>query len=70
MNLVFMKCWLPVGFRPAILRSFAADIGKRIMIRHRLRVFWPSELSAGACWIGEDAWFRILEPTTSSTTYA
>jgi len=63
MNLVFMKWWLPARMRPAILRAFGAEIGERVLIRHRVRVQWPWKLSIGDdCWIGEGAWLLNLEP--------
>jgi putative colanic acid biosynthesis acetyltransferase WcaF len=65
MNLVFMKWWLPPRLRPAILRAFGASIGKRVFIRHRVRVQWPWKLTIGDdCWIGEGAWLMNLEPIT------
>jgi len=65
MNLVFSKWWCPARLRPAILRAFGAKIGKRVLIRHRVRVLWPWKLSIGNdCWIGEDAWLLNLEPIT------
>ncbi len=63
MNLVFSKWWLPPRFRPAILRAFGAQVGDRVLIRHRVRVLWPWKLSIGDdCWIGEGAWLLNLEP--------
>lgn len=65
MNLVFMKWWLPPKLRPWILRAFGAKIGKRVLIRHRVRVQWPWKLEIGDdCWIGEGAWLMNLEPIT------
>jgi acetyltransferase-like isoleucine patch superfamily enzyme/glycosyltransferase involved in cell wall biosynthesis len=65
MNLVFSAWWCPARFRPAILRAFGAQVGKRVLIRHRVRVLWPWKLSIGDdCWIGEDAWLLNLEPIT------
>lgn len=65
MNLVFMKWWLPPRLRPPILRAFGAQVGKRVFIRHRVRVLWPWKLSIGDdCWIGEGAWLLNLEPIT------
>jgi putative colanic acid biosynthesis acetyltransferase WcaF len=64
-NLVFQKWWLPVRFRPALLRLFGAQIGRNVFIRHRVRVHWPWKLTVGNdCWIGEDAWLLNLEPIT------
>jgi putative colanic acid biosynthesis acetyltransferase WcaF len=63
MNLVFAKWWLPPRFRPAILRAFGAQVGERVLIRHRVRVLWPWKLKIGDdCWIGEGAWLLNLEP--------
>jgi putative colanic acid biosynthesis acetyltransferase WcaF len=65
MNLVFMQWWLPSRFRPAILRAFGADVGERVLIRHRVRVQWPWKLSIGDdCWVGEGVWLINLEPIT------
>ena len=65
MNLVFMKWWFPARLRPALLRAFGADIGDRVLIRHRVRILWPWKLTIGHdCWIGEDAWLLDLEPIT------
>ncbi len=62
MNLVFMKWWLPARFRPAILRAFGAQIGERVLIRHRVRVLWPWKLAIGDdCWIGEGVWLLNLD---------
>jgi putative colanic acid biosynthesis acetyltransferase WcaF len=62
---VFYKWWLPVRFRPMILRAFGASIGEGVFIRHRVRVLWPWKLTIGDnCWIGEDAWLLNLEPIT------
>ncbi len=65
MNLVFVKWWLPPRLRPPILRAFGAQVGDRVLIRHRVRVQWPWRLSIGDdCWIGEGAWLLNLEPIT------
>ena len=65
MNLVFSKWWLPPRLRPAILRAFGAQVGERVLIRHRVRVLWPWNLSIGDdCWIGEGAWLLNLAPIT------
>ncbi|MFN8079274.1 MAG: glycosyltransferase [Kineosporiaceae bacterium] len=65
MNLVFMAWWFPARFRPTLLRLFGAQVGRRVLIRHRVRVLWPWKLSIGNdCWIGEDAWLLNLEPIT------
>jgi putative colanic acid biosynthesis acetyltransferase WcaF len=65
MNLVFMKWWLPPRFRPVILRMFGAQVGERVLIRHRVRVQWPWKLSIGDdCWVGEGVWLLNLEQIT------
>jgi putative colanic acid biosynthesis acetyltransferase WcaF len=65
MNLVFTKWWLPARFRPPILRAFGAQIGDRVLIRHRVRVLWPWKLSIGDdCWVGEGVWLLNLERIT------
>ncbi|WP_018161420.1 hypothetical protein [Smaragdicoccus niigatensis] len=67
-NLVFMKWWLPARVRPAILRAFGAQIGRGVLIRHRVRVHWPWKLAVGDnCWIGEGAWLLNLESITIGT---
>jgi putative colanic acid biosynthesis acetyltransferase WcaF len=65
LNLAFMKWWMPVRFRPAILRAFGADIGDRVRISQGVRVLWPWKLSIGAdCWIREGVWLLNLEKIT------
>jgi putative colanic acid biosynthesis acetyltransferase WcaF len=65
MNLVFMAWWCPGRLRPVILRAFGAQIGRGVVIRHRVRVLWPWKLTIGDdCWIGEGAWLLNLEPIT------
>lgn len=63
MNLVFMKWWCPAPLRVALLRAFGAQVGERVLVRHRVRVLWPWKLTVGDdCWIGEDVWLLNLEP--------
>jgi putative colanic acid biosynthesis acetyltransferase WcaF len=46
------------SLRAAALRAFGADIGQRVIIRPRVRVRFPWNLSIGDdCWIGEGVWF-------------
>lgn len=43
--------------RVAALRTFGADIGKRVIIRPRVRIRFPWNLRIGNdCWIGEGVW--------------
>jgi putative colanic acid biosynthesis acetyltransferase WcaF len=45
--------------RRIVLRAFGAQVGKRVLIRSRVRVKFPWNLSIGDdCWIGEGAWFH------------
>ena len=65
MNTVFVKWWFPARWRPSLLRAFGASIGRRVLIRHRVRVLWPWKLTVGDdCWLGEDVWLLDLEPIT------
>ena len=65
LHLAFVKWWFPARWRPPLLRAFGARIGRRVMIRHGVRVHWPWKLSVGDdVWIGEGAWILNLEPVT------
>lgn len=65
LHLVFAKWWFPARWRPAVLRLFGARIGRRVLIRHGVRVHWPWRLSVGDdVWIGEGAWLLNLEQIT------
>lgn len=62
---IFMRWWCPARVRVAILRAFGAQVGERVLIRHRVRIHWPWKLSiADNSWIGEGAWLLNLEPIT------
>lgn len=64
-NLFFAAWWFPRRWRPTLLRTFGATVGKNVTIRHRVRVLWPWKLVIGSdTWIGEDAWLLNLEPIT------
>ena len=63
LNLVFVKWWCPSRGRVLLLRLFGAEVGKGVLIRHRVRVHWPWKLTVGDhAWIGEDVWIMNLEP--------
>lgn len=65
LHLVFLKWWFPARWRPAVLRAFGARIGRRVLIRHGVRVHWPWRLSVGDdVWIGEGAWLLNLRQIT------
>lgn len=54
-TLIFTKVWCPNRLRCAILRWFGAEVGKGVLIRHRVIVQWPWKLSIGDnSWVGTD----------------
>jgi putative colanic acid biosynthesis acetyltransferase WcaF len=64
-GLVLTRWWCPARIRTAVLRAFGAQIGRNVLIRHRVRIHWPWKLSVGDdSWIGEGAWLLNLEPIT------
>jgi putative colanic acid biosynthesis acetyltransferase WcaF len=55
-TLIFPQVWCPNRLRIELLRWFGADIGEGVLIRHRVRVQWPWNLSIGDnSWVGTDA---------------
>lgn len=63
--LLVERIWCPPKLRVAVLRSFGAQIGQRVLIRHGVRIHWPWKLTVGDdVWIGVDAWLLNLEPIT------
>ncbi|BBZ34866.1 WcaF family extracellular polysaccharide biosynthesis acetyltransferase [Mycolicibacterium confluentis] len=61
-TLVFTQVWCPSSARCAILRWFGADIGRGVLIRHRVRIQWPWRLAIGDdSWVGTDAELYNLE---------
>jgi putative colanic acid biosynthesis acetyltransferase WcaF len=62
---IFMRAWLPARARVMLLRAFGAEVGRGVLIRHRVRVHWPWKLTVGDdSWIGEGSWILNLEPVT------
>jgi putative colanic acid biosynthesis acetyltransferase WcaF len=60
---IFMRWWCPASVRVAILRAFGAEVGTKVLIRHRVRIHWPWKLTVrDNSWIGEGAWLLNLEP--------
>jgi putative colanic acid biosynthesis acetyltransferase WcaF len=53
------------SLRVAILRSFGAEIGERVIFRPRTRVLFPWNLHIGDdCWIGDSVWFHNQDKIT------
>ena len=52
--------WNPInGLRKAVLRMFGAKIGKGVIIKPRVQVKFPWNLTVGDhCWIGEGVWIE------------
>nr|WP_246377289.1 DapH/DapD/GlmU-related protein [Nocardioides ginsengisegetis] len=62
---LFMRWWCPARVRVTILRAFGADVGRGVLVRHRVRIHWPWKLVIGDhSWVGEGAWILNLEPVT------
>jgi putative colanic acid biosynthesis acetyltransferase WcaF len=61
-SLLFGAWYCPGRLRPHILRAFGASIGRRVYIRHHVRVHWPWKLVIDDdVWLGEGAWLLNLE---------
>jgi putative colanic acid biosynthesis acetyltransferase WcaF len=55
-TLVFTQVWCPNRLRCSLLRWFGAEVGKGVLIRHRVTVQWPWKLSIGDnSWVGTGA---------------
>ena len=55
-TLVFTQVWCPNRLRIGLLRRFGAKIGEGVLIKHRVRVHWPWNLTIGDnSWVGTDA---------------
>ena len=59
---IFMSVLCPRRLRPTILRAFGSRIGQRVVIKQRVRIHWPWNLSLGDdVWLGEGVWMLNLE---------
>lgn len=57
--------WCPPSVRARVLRAFGANLGEKVLIRHRVRIHWPWKLTVGDhSWVGEGTWILNLEPVT------
>jgi putative colanic acid biosynthesis acetyltransferase WcaF len=62
-NVFFQPFFIPRRMRPFVLRLFGARVGKRTVIKARVRVHWPWKLTLGDdVWLGEGSWLLNLEP--------
>ena len=63
--LIFQSFWFPNRWRASILRCFGARVGRKVFIRHDVRIMWPWKLSLGDnCWLGEGLRIINLEQVT------
>jgi putative colanic acid biosynthesis acetyltransferase WcaF len=54
-TLIFTQVWCPNRLRIALLRWFGATVGDGVLIKHRVRVHWPWNLTIGDnSWVGTD----------------
>jgi len=61
----FKTSIFPSRFRPGLLRSFGASVGRGVLIRRGIRVHFPWNLEIGNdSWIGEEVWFINHEKVT------
>jgi len=66
-NRVFFLSWLPWPYsvKRGALRLFGARIGKGVVIKNRVNIKYPWNLSVGDhAWIGEAAWIDSLAKVT------
>ena len=64
-HLIFKLPIYPPPLRPALLRIFGANIGRRVIIRRGVRIHFPWNLEIGDdCWVGEEVWFINHEKVT------
>lgn len=64
-TLVFTQVWCPNRLRIAMLRMLGATVGDGVLIKHRVRVHWPWNLTIGDnSWVGTDAELYNLDHIT------
>lgn len=52
----------PIKFKSFLLRNFGAHIGKGVVIKPRIRIKYPWNLSLGDhVWVGEDVWIDNVD---------
>jgi putative colanic acid biosynthesis acetyltransferase WcaF len=62
---IFTRVWCPNRLRIALLRAFGAQIGDGVLIRHRVRIQWPWNLTVGDnSWVGSDVELYNLDHIT------
>jgi putative colanic acid biosynthesis acetyltransferase WcaF len=55
----------PTAFKCAVLRLFGAQIGRGVIIKPRVNIYFPWKLSVGDfAWIGEEVFILNFEPVT------
>lgn len=62
--LIFKNSFFPFSnLKVFLLRIFGAEIGKNVVLRHRLNIKYPWFLTVGdLTWIGEEVWIDNLVP--------
>lgn len=64
-HLIFGSFFLPNSWRPRLLATFGARVGRSTVIRRGVRVHFPWYLEIGDnCWIGEEVWIINHEKVT------
>lgn len=64
---VFLQSWFPwpSSLKRILLRAFGASIGSRVVVKPRVNVKYPWNLSVGDhSWIGEGVWIDCLAQVT------
>jgi len=55
---LFNSWILPTALRKIILKLWGSKIGRGLILRKRVRIYFPWNLEIGDdCWIGEEVWF-------------